>query len=232
MSPTSPIRSRIAAGALLAVLALFASACGGSGSAGAADDGVATIADDTADETSTDTQTTEDAGDTEDPNAPTDPEDAFALFDECMADAGFDFGGSLISGDDAGGAITITGDDGGTEGDPQSGVVSLDDFDPEEFEEANSACEVHLANLDMDFDLSPEEQARFDDAELEFSKCMEEMGIELPEFEGGSGIVIAGPEIGDDPQSGTPSFDDVDFEELDAAFAECGKIFEELEVGP
>jgi hypothetical protein len=215
------------------VLALFAASCGGSKSADAADAGVASIADDSADASSSDTDIQEDGGATDDPTAPTDPEDAFALFDECMADAGFDFGGSMtsIDGESSRAVISISPDGSATGADPQQEAESFEDFDFEAMDAADTGCSVHLSNLDDDFDLSPEEQAQFDDAMLEFTKCMEEQGIEIPELEGGSGIVIAGPDLGDDPQSGAPSFDDIDFEAMDAAFAECGQVFEDLEAG-
>lgn len=171
--------------------------------------------------------------------APENPEDAFALFGECMTDAGFDFGEAISvgGGDGSGGAITV--EPGGTvlgndEIDPQQQGGSLEEFDLDAFDEANEACEGHLANIDGGFDLSPEQEAAFEDAQLEWSRCMEEQGIEVPEVDGsgGAGVVIVEGPVGDaDPQGGSASFEDLefDFEGFEEAAELCQSVYDQYD---
>ena len=164
--------------------------------------------------------------------APENPEDAFALYDECLQDAGFG-GGFVVGADDAtSGAISVEEFDLGdaVEVDPQN--VGIEDLDFEEFDEAMRACEGHLANVDGGFDLSPEEQAAFDDAQLEWADCMEEQGVELPDIDTNGGFAIQVEVDGDaiDPATGQPDFEaaDFDFETFEAAASQCDQVFEEL----
>ena len=199
------------------------------------DAGVASL-DDSAPSATAEAQTT--AADTA-VEAPENPEDAFALFNQCMTDAGFGFGEAISingSGDALGGAIAV--DIGGTnpgEGqlDPQEQVQSFEDFDFEEFEEANDSCEGHLTNIDSGFDMTPEQQAAFDDAQLDWTDCMREQGVEVPDFDGaGSGTIVIEQTVeGADPQSGVPSFDDSDFnfENFEAAADICQSVYDEYD---
>ena len=72
--------------------------------------------------------------------------------------------------------------------DPQQPPLDLDDFDFDAFQEADQKCSPLLANVGIGFDLGPEEQAAFEDAQLVFADCMQELGVEVPEFSGGAVI--------------------------------------------
>lgn len=165
--------------------------------------------------------------------APENPEDAFALFGQCMTDAGFDFGDTA----GASGLIQIapnaavSGDD---DANPQDQSGSFEDFDPEAFDEANEACEGHLANVDSGFDMTPEQQAAFEDAQLEMSECMEEQGFAIPELasagDGGTILIEDAAEV-DNPQSGSSSVNDLDFdfEGFEEAAEMCQSVFDGLD---
>lgn len=224
--------------ALLAVLTLVGAACGASEDSAGSDVGVASLTEDSADQTSANQTSAEQASaDGEDSagqdgdggvEAPENIEDAMALFEDCMAEAGFDFG--EFAGDSGGIAVETFGGSDDADGDPQVFSGDLEDFDPEVFNEASSACEGHLANATGGFDLSPEEQVKFEDAQREWSECMRENGVEIPEFDGSSGGAIAievGGEDGADPQGGV-SLDDFG-EEFEEANEACQSIFDELD---
>ncbi len=213
-------------------LVLVATACGSSAEDEAP--GIATLSDGSDDSTDDDGVAEDGSGSGgggSEVEAPDDPEEAFALFDVCMTEAGFDMGGGVVIGGGDGG-IDVDGEVIVEEVDPQVSGFDVDDFDFAEFEEANTACEGHLANIGLGFDLTPEQQALFDDAQLAFADCMEEQGIEMPEFGGSGGMVI---EIeGDaevDPQTGELSFDDAsfDFGAFEEAAQECDHVFAELD---
>ncbi|MEM8705791.1 MAG: hypothetical protein AAGE98_04995 [Actinomycetota bacterium] len=218
--------------AAVAALAVGAAACG-SGTdteASSTDDGaIATLSDETTESSSTDAEG--DSGPasttTDEAEAPDDPELAYALYDDCMAEQGFDFQTS-IAGDGDNGAIEIDGDS--ELGDPQA--QSFDDADDfgEAFDTANAECEKHLANVDTGFDLDPEQQALFEDAQLEWAACMRDAGFDIPEMDGDGGAIsfeIGGDES--DPQSGELGGNDFDFEAFEEAAEGCNGAFEELD---
>lgn len=214
--------------ALLAAAGLMLAACGG-GDSPATDSGVASLADTAEPAAGSDADAQGADVEADEPAAPEDAELAFAAYDDCMADAGFDFGSSLATGDaDGEGAIVQEFDV--TEGDPQSGGFDALDFG-EEFEAADEECAKHLEGLDLSFDLSPEDEAAFEDAQIEWAACMRERGIEVPDFDGGSGgvVIIGGPEDEGDPQGGGFSLDDLDIEAFEEANEECNSAFAELE---
>ena len=221
--------------ALLAALTLLSAACGATDDSADGDSGVASLSNDGADQASTDDASADGEGEDNAAQsgdggleAPEDIEDAMALFDDCMTEAGFDFG--EFAGDGGGIAVETFGGSDDADGDPQVFSGNLEDFDQEVFNEASSACEGHLANATGGFDLSPEEQVRFEDAQREWSECMRENGIEIPEFDGSSGGAIA-IEVGDadgaDPQ-GALSLGDFG-EEFEQANEACQPIFDELD---
>ncbi len=164
--------------------------------------------------------------------APDNPEDAFALFNECMEEHGIAGGVTVFAGGDAEtGAVEIEPME-IEEVDPQTAGGSLEDFDADMYDEANKACEGHLANIDAGFDMTPEQQAAFDDAQLEFADCMAEHGIDVPEpASSGGGIVVSAATEEGDPQSGVGSPDDLDFdfEAFDEAAKDCDSAFAQLE---
>ena len=219
-------RRRIFGAVLAFVLILAAAACGNE-SATAADDGVATLGDNAAASISNgaDSSAGEDESDVE---APDDPEDAFRLFNECMSDAGIEFGEAIVI-DGAEDRTTIEidpADDAVTGIDPQAG--SLEDFSIEDFEEANAQCNQHLANVDPFFDMSADEKAAFEDADLKFRQCMEDLGVEVPDFDDAAGGVVIQEfdEVEVDPQTGLPSFEDTEFEKFNEAATECQHHFD------
>lgn len=235
-------RQRYVLLAVVALLALLTASCGAGTTEATASGVVASISDDTGADSPDDNDTPDGADRTDsddsssDLEAPENPEDAFELFDQCLEEAGFggafsvDAGGSAPSG-----SISISSDESDLvlgEADPQQGGTSFEDFDIEEFTAANEACNGHLASIDQGFDMSPEQQAQFEDAQLEFSACMKDLGLEIPEFDGGAGggiVIIESTEVGSDPQTGLPSIDDFDFEAFNEAAQECNHVFEDLE---
>lgn len=229
---TTPTRHRGIA-ALAAAVLLFTAACGSAGDDDTADDGVASLSDQSTEDSdeSADTEVGDDdptdTEQTEQVEAPDNPEDAFALFEECMADAGLDM--QPVDGDD--GSVQVLGDDDGQAGGIAIGG-SIDDFDPDQFEEIAGRCEAHLASIDAGFEMSPEDEAAFNDAQLEWTECMREQGVEVPDFDGDSGgmIVIGGPEVEGDPQAGGSIGDaDFDFEAFSEADEACNHVFADFE---
>jgi len=219
----SPTPGRIIA-ALVAVL-LLAASCGTSDGA-ESEAGIATLSDPSigaADDESTD----ESASDALE--APENPEDAFLLFDKCMAEEGFDF----ESTDGSGGlGVEPSNESGATGNDPQVSEQAAGDLDFDKFTEANDKCSPHLRNIDSGFDLTPEQEAALEDAELAWRKCMEDQGVDVPEFgEGGSGfIAIGGTDEETDPQGGAGLDDaDFDFGAFDEASEQCQSVFDEVQ---
>ncbi len=221
-------RTRTTLVALTAAAALTLAACGGGAEEATPETGgVASI--------SEDAPTTEpvDAEPASELEAPEDPDDAFALFNDCMADAGIDM---FIDVSGGGGSLSIDDVEFPDGVDPQAG--SFEEFDPEAFNAAQEQCEPHLANVTGGFDLDPEQQAAFEDAQLKWADCMEEAGIEVPDFDSGGGVGVITVEVTgeDDPQNG-PAFgsDDFDFEAFQEAASECDRFFQEipgLEIDP
>jgi hypothetical protein len=229
----------------LSVVTLITSACGGAGDDDAQADGVASLRDlSTPDEATTDStavDTSSDAGadESSELEAPDDPEEAFALYDQCLQDHGVDPGQGPVVATAGGDAIAVAPAEGaepaGGDG-PDSQVFVFGDgpdgsVPPEidqEMLDAMDACRGHLANATPDFDLTPEQQAAMEDAQLKFQQCMEEHGIE------GGGFTISvgdGPALDvheqDDDQQAAPPPSDVDPEEFQAAAEECQSVYDD-----
>lgn len=218
---------------LFAATAVLAGACSSAGSGDSAPTGVATLANEADDRSIYETapENAPAAQSVAEIEAPENIDDAFALFEECMTDAGFDFGGIATS-SGAGIEVETLGDSSADDGlGPQGGVAVLDDLDPEAFREANEACEPHLANAVGGFDLTPEQEVAFENAQREFSDCMSDQGIELPEFDGASGgaLIVEVPAGDFDPQGGPQSFEDFGGEEFEAAAEACQGVFDGLD---
>lgn len=165
----------------------------------------------------------------EDPETPTDPEEAFALFEECMADHGIDMGEGAIRTSDGGVAIQRGESEsesnssfGGSQGE---GI----EVDPEEFRAADEECSHHLDNLDDGFELTPEQEAAMEDARLAFQECMKEHGVEgdFMVAVGNGGGASFSSEVDERTESDPQAQSELDPEELDKAHEECIKIFEE-----
>jgi hypothetical protein len=225
----------VAATALASVV-MTAAACGSDagGSANAAD-GVASLRDETNDVTDDATTVGSDEADDDELEAPEDPEEAFALYDACLQEHGVDPGEGfvVIAGDEA---VAVSPDQAGPAGSlPQGDQVFVNGRGPggeeppeitPELIEASEACQGHLANATPDFDLTPEQEAAMEDAQLEFQQCMEEHGIE------GGGFSVSlgeGPAIGvdeaPDEMTTTPPVA-VDPEEFQAAAEVCRSVYE------
>jgi len=204
---------------LAVVMAMTLAACGTASGTGDTN-GVASLEGDNA------TATTA----AENPEAPTEPEDAFALFEECMADHGIDLGeGAVRTGDDGGGVMIRRGESEADASDPSEREGQGLDMDPEEFEAASAECDKHLANLDDGFDLTPEQEAAMEDARLEFQKCMKEHGIggDFMIGIGGSSGSAGSSQVEDEPEADPQAGSEIDPEELEAANEECMKIFQD-----
>ncbi len=136
-------------------------------------------------------------------SVPTDPEDAMLAFAECMRDHGIDMPDPQRVGDRGGAAIELGVD-------PSS----------EEFEAAQAACEPLMEDAFGEMEVDPEEEAEMREELLEFSACMREHGIDMPDpVFGENGRVEI--RAGEDGAAGPPAeFDD---EEFQAAAEECGR---------
>jgi hypothetical protein len=127
-----------------------------------------------------------------------DPEvqDAFVRYSRCMREHGID--------------MPDPGADGPTR-------IEIDD--PDAWEAAEEECRPIIEEVVGTFEPpSEEEQAQMREQALEFSKCMREHGIDMPDpqFSEDGGMTI---NIGDDGGEAVPAPDD---EEFQAAAEECG----------
>ncbi len=186
--------------ALIGMVCLAATAIGlagcGDGSADGDEGGVATIAaSEAADESTSDTDPTSD----DDAEAPTDMDEAFELFNDCMAELGFEID-AAGPGSDSGEVIVEGGSSSAEAGEGPvimgPGGVRIDPEDAEKWEEANETCSVHLANVQDELtDVSPEQQAAMEDAVLRVQECMQEKGFDVQmsvSVGGGPGVADAG----------------------------------------
>ncbi len=127
-----------------------------------------------------------------------DPEvqDAFVRYSRCMREHGIDM------------------PDPGAEGPTR---IEIDD--PDAWEEAEEECRPIIEEVVGTFEPpSEEEQARMREQALEFSKCMREHGIDMPDpqFNEDGGVTI---NIESEGGEAVPTPDDEDFQ---AAAEECG----------
>jgi hypothetical protein len=146
-----------------------------------------------------------------------DPEDALAEFAECMRENGVeDFPDPQIADD---GGIIVGGPVGG--GEPGEGAAG--DVDRETLDAAMRECQPLLPQGEGPGQISEEDRAAFQDAMIEYARCMRDNGIEEfpdPEFTGDGGIL---QEIGEgiDPNSD-------EFREADEA---CRDLLEDTRPG-
>lgn len=116
---------------------------------------------------------------------------AMAQFESCMSDAGVEIGGA--------------GADGGfTESFESDTDVSNEAADVTDIEAAMEKCNSILEDAFGEFDLSPEEEAELEDANLELSRCLADAGFDV------------------DLSSSSFTLDEsIDFEEFEAAMTAC-----------
>jgi hypothetical protein len=226
----STLTTRLVPGAVIAVVILGLAACGANPPA-ADPGGIASIGD----QGVTSTTTADGAATPDATEAPTDPNDAFVLYDTCMADHGFltDAAGSAGGPTVSGGEVTVSGSDASDGSGPQvhaagpSGI-EIPPEDTEAFAAADEACRVHLANIVRGQELTPEEQAAMDDANLKMQQCMNDKGfnVQFSISGSGSGTAVetrkAAPDADQTPVSAPP-----DPAEFEAAMQECAKVFDD-----
>lgn len=229
--PTTLWRALVA----LSVLTLIGGACGSTDD-DAQGDGVASLREASNDDAATSAATSDSSGeDSSALEAPDDPEEAFALYDQCLQDHGVDPGeGFVVNG--GGDAIAVAPADGATPdgSGPDSQVFVFGDgpggSQPPEIDEkliaASEACRGHLANATPDFDLTPEQQAAMEDAQLAFQQCMEEHGIEGGGFTISVGVGQA-LDVDESQEDQAPPPVSVDPEQFQAAAEECQSVYDE-----
>jgi hypothetical protein len=216
-------RPGLTLGITITVLALFLASCGTAGSGDDAPDGVARLGTDT---TAAVVDEPDDSAD--EVEAPTDRNEAFLLYDQCMAEEGFptDAAGQTNDGQ------TVQGGGSEDEAGPTQrtvgpGGIEIAPEDLEAFEAANQVCSAHLANISQGEELTPEQQAALEDANLKVQQCMTDKGFDVRLHIGGgagSGLIQNG-EAGE--EAPPPNQGEDDPEEIDAAIAECMEIFNE-----
>jgi hypothetical protein len=219
------------------VLAAMGVALVGCGSGDGGGDGVASLG-------TTDGTVSESEGATADADdaaleAPEDIEEAMDLFQRCMEDHGVETPEGVVVSRDGEESIAVGGAppmvfdstndaDGDTppvDDDEASEGAAPPPIDVEEIEAANEACRGHLENAAPQFDLTPEQEAAMEDAQLEFSQCMEEQGVELPEMAAGADDLGVHVEVFEEGVGDAPP--PIDPEELEAASQVCQKIYDQ-----
>ncbi len=151
---------------------------------------------------------TEEPADTnpDDPPSAEEVEAAQLRFDQCMADQGIDidemFGEGPDSGD--GDAVEIEVDE---DADFEAMMAKLD--------EANRICQPILEEVFGSFELSPEDESAFADAQAAFSECMADAGFDIDT--GDDGSMVFGFETSGD-----------DIEAMESAMTECSSIMEKV----
>lgn len=179
---------------LLSVLAL--AACGGT--AASEDAEVASLGGSSTETETTTTTTTSD-----------DPQEILLDFTECMRDEGIDLPDPDFSGGGGGGGRIVIG----------PGGVDPDDPD---FRAAQEKCAPMLEGLNRNFDA--DDRQAFQDAALEFAKCMREHGIDMPDPDFSAGVPGRRGPGGAFRQGGIDP-DDPDFQEAREA---CDEAFADL----
>jgi hypothetical protein len=190
-------RTRALAAVGAAAMALAISACGGGdgGDGPAAADDVASLGTD---------QETDPGGSngTPETTAPVDVEEAQLAFAECMREHGIDM------------------PDPGSEGGIQ---IMANEENQDEVDAAMEECQPILENARGAIELDPEQEAEMREQVLEFTDCMREQGIDMPDpvfsDDGGFSVEMGAPaEGGGDGDQARPTDD----EEFQAAAEECG----------
>ena len=195
----------------LAVMALVGAACGET-AAGTEEPTVAALPEsgDAAGEGATeDGAGGSGAGAASTPSDPPTDEEAEAAqlrYEQCLADQGVNLDEVFGNFEESDGeAVTF-----GIEVDDEADFESM----MEDFDEANQLCEPILEEVFGSFELSPEQEAAFGDANAAFSECMAEAGFEI---DAEAGANTFGFEIDTD-----------NMEKLDAAMADCQQVMQDI----
>ena len=135
---------------------------------------------------------------------PLDPDEAMLAYTECMREHGIDMPDPQPAGPAASVAPSIA-----LEVDPSS----------EEFEAAQAACEPIMEDAFGEMEIDPEREAEMREQMLEFTECMREHGIDMPDpvFGEGGRVEISAGEDGQAMPGDGP-----DSEEFQAAQEACG----------
>ena len=168
------------------------------------------------------------------------PEEAFALYDQCLQDHGVDPGEGFV----VAAAATRSRSRPPAAPTPRTATRSDDQVfvyaqdaerqrscraPDDELIAASEACRGHLANATPDFDLTPEQEAAMEDAQLAFQQCMEDHGIEGGGFSisVGGGPGTRGRRAAGRRPGGPALPSDVDPEEFQAAAEECQSVYDD-----
>ena len=184
------------------------------GSAAADDREVASLSTTAADDATTDTtDTTDTEGDTTESTGVEDPSEGPLQFAKCMREHGIDMPDPTV--DDNGGVMVQIGGPGQEPGEA---------LDREELDAANKDCQQFLERAGTFEPPSAEDQKKMQEQALEFSKCMREHGIDMPDpqfsTDGGGFNVSIGSEDG--AASDEPMID-FNSDEFEAASEACGQ---------
>ncbi len=187
------------------MLAVTLAACGGG-------KGNATDSDDDEIASLGTTATTEGRGgagtDGPEETGPEDPEEAMLAYTKCMRDQGIDMPDPISDDDGESGAFVVEDD-------------SRVGGDMEDFMAAEEECAPLLEAAMSDIEVDPELQAEMREDMLEFTECMREQGIDMPDpvfNEDGGGMSVEMSE-GAPAEAGEPFEPDPGME---AAMEECG----------
>jgi hypothetical protein len=180
---------------------------------------ISTVADSSSDSGSA---TDDSSGDgTPDPH---DMQEATLEYARCMREHGVDMPDPVFSaeGGSTGGVMIQAGGPG-------------EEIDPTEMDEANGACQSILDDVRGEFEApDPEELEKMKADALEFSKCMREHGIDMPDpVFGDNGEMTV--RVGDDGSGSAPApipFDNDEFEEASEACGRNGGFFSVNASGP
>jgi hypothetical protein len=198
---TPPRRGRLAAAALLAiVLSLTAlTACGTpkTDSASGKDDDVASL--DTGSKDSKDSGKDSTSGGSKDDATDAERQDAMLKFAKCMREQGIDMADPTFDADGKGG-VSIGVDSKKGDGPPTQ-------IDEKKMDAADKKCQHFMDDVMGDApQMSPEEQAKFRDQQLDYAKCMREHDIDMAdpqiEFDGNKTKIMSGG-----PGKDAPHFD-------------------------
>jgi hypothetical protein len=223
-----PKRLRRGASVAAAVLAtLSLAACGaadeGAADSGTADDGeVASIGTTIADASSGDSGATGDASAGDDSSESdssrdepdeADIQEAALEFAKCMREHGIDMPDPVFDGEGAGpgGGVMI-----------QAGGPG-ESIDPQEMDAANEACQPIMEAVRGAFEPpDPEELERMKAEALEFSQCMREHGVDMPDpqfsEDGAMTVAVGGGRLGESGEGPDP----VDADKFNEAAEACG----------
>lgn len=153
-----------------------------------------------------------DAPEASGPTTTVDPEQAFARYEDCMADFGIEMSIEPADGSAVQEVDVTASPDAGDDVAPAG---------PSDFAEAEETCGPILDDAFGDFELTPEQEAEMEDQMLEFEKCLDGKGF--------GGLVVFGDATPPDPDlDAEPSAAELDEEGFEAAMNECDEVFGEI----